>query len=956
MSDGARDRRLGVWLLLGATAAGSLAALELRQRWARELHTPWLWVALIAAAGLGAAELLRTERWLPDARPPARPEHAARRISRRIGLVCLAAAVVLSVWIMWRLWPDYHIWNGTVVPWVGALGLIAIAGALLGSCARANEPNLEFAADTESEAPTRRSFPRSLEVAAFLVIAALAIFLRVYRIGAIPAGIYVDETNGALDALHLLGGQAVTPFGTGWYGTPSLYTYYMAAVFKVAGVGWLSLKAVSLIPAILTVLAIYPLGRLLFGPLGGLSSMAFLAVNRWHMTMSRWGWNETAPPLFQILATFFLLRGLRDRRSSDFVFGGLLSGLMMYTYLSSRLALATLGVFAVYFLVVERGGPWLAWRRHWRGLVLFLVAWAVAVAPIAVTHITDPFTFFNRVGQISVFNDVRAAGSYRPLWLNIADHLEFFHQTGDRQSKHNLPGEPETDPLVGALFVIGLAYGTLRLRDHRRGLLWLWLLFGLAGGIFSNHSESPQSYRTLTAVPAVALLAGDVLARLARSLSARRKPAQGESTLRMLAPATATAFLVAAAGWAVSGAWEANVYFRRQAPAPEYQAGFNPIENGVARDVLKALDDHLEVYVSPRFAEYSPLQFLAYGWQTHHTNHPSLDDQPYHAISMGSDLPVPDTGRNALFLFDLMLWPLRGYFLHFYPDANLELARGPDGVPIYVRASVSRADILRRKGLSLRYTTSAGPVVERVVPTVDAGQVPPGVATATWRGGIDVPRSGTYDFETRSGVELALDGRRWTGPAFLARGLHALEVELRDMHSTAGWRLSWRSPDGTTAPVPPDVFSQMAPPDEGLTALYYPNTTWSGPAVSARPTPLLLLTFTPPEPIPDHPAFSIRFLGSLQAPTTGRYGFRMEADDAATLWIDGKRVTEDAIARPSPEKPAVVRLAQGRHEMRIDYVQFGGGGELRVWWRPPGGAEGLIPPGALGPGVTTQPR
>jgi hypothetical protein len=82
----------------------------------------------------------------------------------------------------------------------------------------------------------------------------------------------------------------------------------------------------------------------------------------------------------------------------------------------------------------------------------------------------------------------------------------------------------------------------------------------------------------------------------------------------------------------------------------------------------------------------------------------------------------------------------------------------------------------------------------------------------------------------------------------------------------------------------------------------------------------------------------------------------MEADDAATLWIDGKRVTEDAVARPLPERPAVVDLDRGRHEMRIDYIQYGGGGELRVWWRPPGGAEGLIPPGALDPALATQSR
>jgi len=290
----------------------------------------------------------------------------------------------------------------------------------------------------------------------------------------------------------------------------------MAGLFKLLGANHFSLKAASLIPAILTVLAIYPLGRLLFGQVGGLSAMLLMAVSRWHLSMSRWGWNETAPPLFQILATFFLIRGLRERRALDFGLAGLISGLMMYTYLSSRLALATLGVFALYWLLMDPQGPIAGFRRHWRGLALFVLAWAVAVGPIAVTHITDPFTFSNRVNIISIMNDIRDAGSYQPLWNNIRDHARFFHQIGDHQGKHNLPDEPETDPLTGLLFVVGLGYGLLRLRDRRRGLLWLWLLFGMAGGVLSSNHESPQSYRTLTAVPAVALLAGDVLARLAR--------------------------------------------------------------------------------------------------------------------------------------------------------------------------------------------------------------------------------------------------------------------------------------------------------------------------------------------------------------------------------------------------------------------------------------------------------
>jgi hypothetical protein len=41
------------------------------------------------------------------------------------------------------------------------------------------------------------------------------------------------------------------------------------------------------------------------------------------------------------------------------------------------------------------------------GLVILILAAAVTVAPIAITHITDPLTINIRVSQISIFRDVQ---------------------------------------------------------------------------------------------------------------------------------------------------------------------------------------------------------------------------------------------------------------------------------------------------------------------------------------------------------------------------------------------------------------------------------------------------------------------------------------------------------------------------------------------------------------------
>src|SRR5215212_5213293 len=460
--------------LTAALALGGIVVWQLRQEWAKE--TTWPWMLLLAAMFAGARALRGLELWLPG--EPILPNLAAFPVRQRrtLGTLFIAIALFLTGWLVWHLWPEPNNWHGTPLFWVAALLLIVIGSLLLDAVGRGSPR-----AATALSNWTDSSRTRWLEAVAFLLILALAIFLRTYRLDAIPPGIYVDETNGGLDALYILEGRDVSPFGTGWYGTPNGYLYYMAGIFKLLGANWMSLKLVSLLPAILTVPAVYLLGRLMFGPLAGLSAMLLMAVSRWHLSMSRWGWNETAPPLFQVLAIFFLIRGLRDRRALDYALSGLLTGLSIYTYLSARLAAATLLLYILYWIFSDPSGIRSAMRRSGLGLVILAVAAMVAVAPIAVTYITDSFTFNNRVSEISVFRDIRDQGSLAPLTENISDILKFFHQTGDLQGKHNLPGEPMTDPITGLLFAVGVAYAILNWRDQRHILLLIWLVLGLAG-------------------------------------------------------------------------------------------------------------------------------------------------------------------------------------------------------------------------------------------------------------------------------------------------------------------------------------------------------------------------------------------------------------------------------------------------------------------------------------------
>src|SRR6266540_2153407 len=222
---------------------GGIVVWQLRQAWAKDVI--WPWVFLLAAMFMAAQALRGLELWLPG--EPILPRLASFPTAQRllIGSNCITASFLLTGWIVWRLWPDYHQWHGIPILWLVALTLLLVGTGLIGAVGRGS-PRAATALTIWSDSPRNRW----LEVIAFLLIFALAIFLRTYRFNSIPPGIYVDETNGALDALYILEGRDVSPFGTGWYGTPNAFLYFMAGIFKLFGATWLSLKLVSLIAAI----------------------------------------------------------------------------------------------------------------------------------------------------------------------------------------------------------------------------------------------------------------------------------------------------------------------------------------------------------------------------------------------------------------------------------------------------------------------------------------------------------------------------------------------------------------------------------------------------------------------------------------------------------------------------------------------------------------------------------
>ncbi len=929
--------------LLFSLLLGALMVWVLRQESAKS--QPLLWIPFVLAMFGAASALRQMDLWLPGQPILPRLAQVPPRSRDIFGAICIAVAQGLSWLIVQRLLPDYQkLWHGLPALWFGSILLVLFGASILGTVGRGS-PRAATASTLWSDSPHNRR----LEIMAFILIFALAIFLRTYRIDSLPSGIYVDETNGAIDSLYILEGRSASPFANGWYGTPNGYLYYMAGIFKVLGANWIALKIASLIPAILTVAAIYFLGRLIFGPSAGLMAMLFMAVSRWHLSMSRWGWNETAPPLFQILATFFLIRGLRDRRASDYALSGILLSLSLYTYLSARLVVATLLLYILYWILSDPSGVRASLRRSWLGFVVFTVAALVAIAPAGVTYFKDPSVTNNRVSEISILNDIREQGSLRPLAQNIGDILKFFHQTGDHQGKHNLPDEPMTDPITGLFFAVGLAYAIYRWRDQRYFLLIIWLVIGLAGSFLSSYDESPQSYRALTALPAVILLAADTLDRVTRALyRSLQERFVAETPPRW--PANPGYLATGFAILMLTGAtlWEATVYFGRQANSSDVERGFNPTENSVAREVIAALESDQEIYLSPRFSTYSPLRFLVYGVVKSQTGASTLDDPPYHVVLPEVNFPLPDTGHDVLILLDSNYWPLRDFLTSIYPEAKIELQTLSDDSPIYIRMEIPHEQISSVQGLTETITYADRRTEERPVSQVDIDLDTQQASEIRWTGAIRIEHGGEYELKGEGGLEIFIDGLPVSGKKYFGRGLYNL-VAVWNAGDRGNVQLLWRTSGTELTPVPTKSLFRLPERQHGLLATYWNNTNWENAPTFHQFTPFLMLAWPDEQPIVPNGPFTARYTGLLNITDPDTYTFRIEADDGARLVMDDIVLGEGMAAGQPNTFEVRIALSAGIHPIRIDYFQQGGGSALRVFWRKGDASFTPIPPSALIP-------
>ncbi len=170
-----------------------------------------------------------------------------------------------------------------------------------------------------------------------LLILALGLFARVWLFGRVPGGLNQDEAFAGYEAWSLLttgrdtAGYPFPVYLTAWgSGMNALETYLMLPLVALFGLKVWVIRLPQLLVGLLSIGALYGVGRRMAGTRAGLAAAFLLAVCPWHVLLSRWGLESNLAPGFLLFGLYFFLRGLEDSRF--FLLSALSYGLSLYAY------------------------------------------------------------------------------------------------------------------------------------------------------------------------------------------------------------------------------------------------------------------------------------------------------------------------------------------------------------------------------------------------------------------------------------------------------------------------------------------------------------------------------------------------------------------------------------------------------------------------------------------------
>lgn len=356
-----------------------------------------------------------------------------------------------------------------------------------------------------------------------MVIAALALFFRFYRLSQVPGEPFSDHAEKLLDVNEILNGNTFVFFenNTGREFIQFYLTALLAAPLKM-GLTFMSLKVGTALIGLFALPFIFLIGKEFGGKRVGMFALFLASISYWLNTISRIGLRFPLYPAFAAPALYFFIRGVNRQNRNDFILSGLFLGLGLHGYSTFRIVpLAIVAGLLVYFLHHQSAG--IKTRTAFNFLVLTLTSVLVFIPLLGYT-ITNPERFSYRA--LSRLTGQEQALQNPPAVVFLQNNLNAFSMFNLDDGEiwvHSIPHRPALDVITAVFFLIGLMLLVARYFRYRAWLdLYLLILIPIlllpSTLSLAFPGENPSLNRTGASAIVVMVLAGYALNALYMSL------------------------------------------------------------------------------------------------------------------------------------------------------------------------------------------------------------------------------------------------------------------------------------------------------------------------------------------------------------------------------------------------------------------------------------------------------
>lgn len=325
----------------------------------------------------------------------------------------------------------------------------------------------------------------------------VAMFMRVFRFGEVPFGVWCDGAMAAVDA------KALAEYGTDRYGMAypvhltawgygqmsSLLSYMMVPFIQLFGFSVTAVRLPSLLISLAGLVCLFLLCRSAFNKWCALAVLGFAAVNPWHVMQSRWALDCNLYSHFFLIGIYMLHEGVAGEKKKKWLLFASMAvfGLAMYCYGTSVYTMPLFLVAACIYLLATKKVSLL--DVLWCVLIYLAVSWAFfAVMVINFFHLetievlwfTIPyFPASVRSNDILFFSD----NFLGDLGFNFVSTAFIVFQITRDELLNMVPG-------FGTMFVFSIpfmALGFYQLCKHaKRSVSAVLILMFFGTGVFSG--------------------------------------------------------------------------------------------------------------------------------------------------------------------------------------------------------------------------------------------------------------------------------------------------------------------------------------------------------------------------------------------------------------------------------------------------------------------------------------